>query len=93
MSRTLIRLAERRNQLVARAAAQRMVLTHNLENLRAPLAYVDQGLSALRYVWRHPLLLVGSVLLLAIWRPRVAGKWLSRGWMVWQIGRRLGSSK
>ncbi len=93
MSRTLIRLAERRNQLVARAAAQRMVLTHNLENLRAPLALADQGLAVLRYVWRHPLLLAGSALLLAIWRPRFTGKWLSRGWMVWQIGRRLGNSK
>jgi hypothetical protein len=32
---------------------------------------------------------VGAVLLLAALRPRRAGKWLQRGWLAWQLGRRL----
>lgn len=89
MNKKLIRLAERRSQLVAQAAAQRTALAHNLEPWRARLALADQGVAVLRYIGRHPALMVGAALLIAIWRPRRAGKWLQRGWVVWKLGRRL----
>jgi hypothetical protein len=89
MNHELTRLAERRRRLVAQAAAQRAVLAHELEPWRARLARVDQGVAAFRYVAHRPALIVGAVLLLAALRPRRAGKWLQRGWLAWQLGRRL----
>lgn len=89
MNRKLTHLAERRSQLVARAAAQRTALAHDLAPWRARLALADRGIAALRYVKRHPALMVGAALLLAALRPRRVGTWLQRGWVAWQIGRRL----
>lgn len=89
MNQELTRLAERRRRLVAQAATQRAVLAHELEPWRARLARVDQGVAVFRYIAHRPALIVGAVLLLAALRPRRAGKWLQRGWLAWQLGRRL----
>ena len=89
MNQKSTRLAERRRQLVAQAAAQRAALAHNMEPWRPRLALVDQGVAVFRYIGRHPGLIVGAALLLAALRPRRVGKWLQRGWLVWQVGRRL----
>jgi hypothetical protein len=85
MNKNLIRLAERRERLVAQAAAQRMTLAQSIEPWRAPLARVDQGLAALRYIKRHPAWIIGGVALLAALRPGRVGKWLGRGWIAWQM--------
>lgn len=82
-------LAERRQQLVAQAAAQRTALAHDLEPWRARLTLVDRGVAVLRYIVRNPAWVAGAALLLAALRPRHIGKWLQRGLVVWQIGRRL----
>lgn len=89
MSRESTRLAERRRRLVAQAAAQRTVLVQELEPWRPRLALADQGVSALRYIGRHPALMVGAALLVLVLRPRGTAKWLQFGWMAWQFGRRL----
>jgi hypothetical protein len=89
MNQKLTRLAERRRRLVAQAAAQRIALAHDMEPWRARLALVDRGVNVVRYVRRHPALLAGAALLLVALRPRYAVKWLQRGWLVWQVGRRL----
>ena len=89
MNKKLTQLAERRRQLIAQAAAQRTALAYNVEPWRARLALADRGVAVLRYIGRHPALMVGAALLLAALRPQRAGKWLQRGWVVWQIGRRL----
>ncbi|MBT9569169.1 MAG: YqjK-like family protein [Thiobacillus sp.] len=89
MSSTRARLAARRQQLVAQADAQRTALTSTLEPWRARLARVDRGLAVLRYVKRYPLVLGGASLLLARVRPGRIVRWLQRGWMMWQFGRRL----
>lgn len=92
MNQKLTQLAERRRRLVAQAAAQRTALAHNLEPWRARLALADRGVLVFRYIGRHPAMMVGAALLLVAWRPRSAGKWLKRGWLAWQIGRRLRGS-
>ncbi len=94
MSEKLIRLAERRERLVAQAAAQRMALAQNIEPWRQPLARVDQGLAVLRYIKSHPAWIVGGVALLAVLRPGRAragsiGKWLTRGWATWRLVHKL----
>ena len=89
MNKTLVRLAERREHLVAQAAAQRIALAQNLEPWRAPLALADHGVVALRYIRRHPVLLVVTPLIIAALRTARAGRWLRCAWVGWQFKRRL----
>ena len=89
MKRKRTQLAARRQQLVALAAAQRTILAHDMAPWRARLALADRGVAALQYVRRHPALMLGAALLLAALHPRRTGTWLQRGWLVWQLGRRL----
>ena len=89
MNEKLIRLAERRERLVAQAAVQRMTLAQNIEPWRVPLARVDQGLAALRYIKSHPAWIVGGGVLLAALRLGRGGKWLRRGWVAWQMMHKL----
>ena len=89
MNRNLTRLAERRRQLIAQAAAQRTALASSMAPWRARLALADRGVAALRSIRNHPAMMVGAALLLMALRPRRVGSWLQRGWLAWQIGRRL----
>ena len=84
-----IRLAERRERLIAQAAAQRTTLAQCIEPWRVPLARVDQGLNLLRAVKRHPAWIVGGVALFALLRPARVGKWLRRGWVAWRVIHKL----
>lgn len=85
MNARLIELAERRATLVARAATQRAELLQAAAPWRGPLAVVDQGLAAVRYLGSHPALLVGVVAFVAALRPMRAAKWLRRGWLMWRM--------
>jgi hypothetical protein len=89
MNRKLIHVAERREHLIAQAAAQRGALVRDIEPWRIPLALTDQGLNALRYIKNHPKWIIGGITLLSILQPRNAGKWLGRGWVTWQLMNRL----
>ena len=85
MNAKLIELAERRVTLVARAATQRTELAQALSPWRGPLAIVDQGMLAARYLGRHPGLLVGAVAFVAVLSPKRVLGWLRRGWVVWRL--------
>ena len=87
MGKKRAHLVQRRQQLVAQAAAQRTLLAQDFAPWRAPLTLADRGIAALGYVRRHPALLVGATLLMVVWRPKRAGVWLSRGWLAWRLGR------
>lgn len=89
MNGKLIRLAERRERLIAQAAAQRMELAQNIEPWRIPLARVDQGLVALRFIKSHPAWILGGAAVLATTRFGRVGKWLQLGWVTWQMGSKL----
>ncbi len=87
MNARLLELAERRATLTARAAAQRAALARQLAPWRVPLAVVDQGVAAVRYLKSHPELLAGIAVFVAVIRPRRVMGWLRSGWMVWRIVR------
>jgi hypothetical protein len=89
MSARRAALAARRERLVAQAAAQRAALARDLAPWRAPLALADRGLAALRYLKRHPALLVGVTVAFAAWRPKRVGHGLGRAWRMWRLARRL----
>lgn len=90
MNKKLDHLALRRKYLVALAAEQRATLAQNIEPWRVPLARVDQGLAALRFVGSHPAVgIVGVAALLAALRLGRVGKWLQIGWVAWQMKHKL----
>jgi len=89
MNGRLTELAERRERLVAQAAAQRTALAQNAAPWRAPLALADRGVEALRTIRRHPAWLLGATLLLVAVRPGRAGRWTRFAWVGWQVGRKL----
>ncbi len=91
MNEKSARLAEQRERLIKLAATQRTALAQNIEPWRIPLARVDLGLAALRYIKRHPAWLVGGGVLFAALRPSRVVKWLRRGWLAWQMLRGLRS--
>ena len=88
MNNKLIQLAERRERLVAQAAAQRTLLAQNMAPWHTPLALADQGLAALRFIKSHPAWMVGGGLF-AVLRPGFIWKWVSRGWVTWQLLHKL----
>ncbi|MFZ9149732.1 MAG: YqjK family protein [Burkholderiales bacterium] len=85
-------LAAKRERLVVQAAAQRVVLAQQMLPWRARLAAADQGVAVLRKAGRHRLLLAGIAVLLVLWRPHGAVKWLQYGVMGWQVARKLRSA-
>ncbi len=85
MNPKLIELAEHRTTLVARAATQRAELSQALAPWRRPLAVVDQGLVAVRYIRNHAALLAGVAAFVVPIRPLRAARWLRRGWLVWRM--------
>ncbi len=89
MNKKLIHLSQRRERLLAQAAAQRIELTKSAGFLRPHLLRVDRGIATLRYLKRHPAIFVGASLILAGLRLKHMGKWIQRIWLGWQLGRKL----
>ena len=85
MNAKLIELGERRATLVARAATERAELSQALAPWRRPLAVVDQGWGAVRYLRNHAALLAGVAAFVVPLRPLRAARWLRRGWLVWRM--------
>lgn len=85
MNKTLLRLAVRRERILAQAASQRGTLAQHVEPWRAPLALADQGITVLRFLKRRPECIVGVALLLVTLRPGGIATWLGRGWVSWQL--------
>jgi len=85
MNAELIRLAERKASLVARIGRQRIELAQALVPWRGPLAIVDKGLLAVRFLKCHPVLLVGLAIVSVVLRPKFSARWFQRGWMVWKM--------
>jgi len=89
MSKGKLSLAQRRARLVAQVEQQRGTLAKGVEEWRAPLVMVDQGVSVLCYIRRHPEWVAGAAVLIAALRSHRSGVWLGRGWMAWQVINRL----
>ena len=90
MNEKLLKLAQRREHLVLKAAKQRVQLAQAAEVWREPLTLADQGFDAIRYIKKHPILIAASsAVLVKLLRKSFIGKWLSRGMMAWQFVRKL----
>ena len=92
MNKKLLKLGQRRERLVLDAAKQRVQLAQAVEVWREPLALAEQGLAAISYIKKHPILIAASsAVLVRLLRKSFIGKWLGRGMMAWQLVRKLQS--
>ncbi|MDI1308063.1 MAG: YqjK-like family protein [Methylotenera sp.] len=89
MNDTFKNRVQKRQHLVAEAALQRLQLSQQAEILRKPLALVDNGLNIARYIKHHPILLASSATILTIANKSKAAKWVKRGWLTWQLTKRI----
>ena len=85
---SLIKIARRRERLVARAGAQRAAIAGTFLELQEPAAIADHALGAVRFLRAHPLLTAAgaAVAAVALRRPGVlllAGRALA----VWRLWR------
>jgi hypothetical protein len=87
MNEKLIELAERRIALVARAETQRQDLLQALAPWRRPLRMLEKGAEAVSSLRKHPEMLAGLVVFLAVLRPWRFVRWLPPGWAIWRFAR------
>jgi hypothetical protein len=85
MNKKIAQLAERRAYLKFRIANQRMALAEAVAPFRGPLAILDKGLQAFRYLAKHTALVAGIVAFAAVIRPNRWLFMLEKGWMVWRL--------
>ena len=81
MKKKLALIAERRQLLVAQAEQQRVTLAKNIRPLQGSLVLADKSLNIVRYVKKHPILIMGLVSLIGLLRPMGAVKWMRRSWI------------
>jgi hypothetical protein len=81
MNVKLHELKQRRGDLLARIAVQREQMSEIKAEWNAPLAVADQGVAAVHFLRRHPILVAGAMAFVVIRRHRVAGLM----WGVWRV--------
>jgi hypothetical protein len=90
MNNKLLELAQKREHLIQEAAEQRVQLAQAMDAWRKPLALADKGVAAVTFIKKHPIWMAGgSAILLKVLQPTGVGKWVSRGWVAWQLVRKL----
>jgi len=85
MNNKRAQLAAQRAALINQAAYQRIELAESFESVSKPVKFLDQGIVAVRYLAKHPLIMAGSVALAMAVRPNRWFKLLESGWLIWRI--------
>lgn len=90
MKNELLKVRQRRGELLAKIAAQRDELTELGGYLKIPLDAVDRGIMVVRYIRSRPLLVSGVVALSIVYRHGLSGLW-KKGWRMWRGYRYIAS--
>lgn len=86
MNPTLVKLAKKRQHLLAESQRQRGALSERLAAWRKPISMMDYALNIFRYIKQHPILVAsGGSALLSMLKPNALSLWLQRGLLAWQI--------
>ncbi|MBC7984906.1 MAG: hypothetical protein H7Y02_13750 [Candidatus Obscuribacterales bacterium] len=91
MSSRAAALAARRIALQARCALQRQQLEFQYNEIESHLSVIDRGILWITNIVRHPLWALAGVAGLAMLGPTKIINWSSRGLLLFNIARRLGS--
>lgn len=86
MNERLLDIRVRRARLQSKIEAQRNAVGIITERWEKPLAVADAGLTALRFVKSHPVLIAG-VGAAAIFRFRGTAGLAATGWRLWRLYR------
>ena len=91
MNEKLALIAVRKQQLIHKAALQRVVVVQNIQALQQPITMADRGLQILRYFKQYPVLMIGVTTIsgILIRKLQVARftALLQTGWSVFQLVR------
>jgi hypothetical protein len=85
MNHKLSQLAAQRKSLINEATYQRIELAEAFESVSKPVKLIDQGLFAVRYLVKHPLLLASTLVLAGAVRPNRWLRMLESGLLVWRM--------
>lgn len=85
MNDRIAQTAQHRAELVSKIAAQRADVAMAIKPIRASFALADKGLSGLRFLANHPVVLASTVALAVAVLPK---RWmfvLQGGWAAWRM--------
>lgn len=89
MNAKLVELALRKQRLQLRSADQRAALIRYTEGVQPVLRGVDRIADGVRWTRDHAPILSGIGVFLLVVRPRAMLRWARRGWIGWQLVRRV----
>lgn len=85
MNDRIAQTAQHRAELVSKIAAQRADVAKAIKPIRASFALADKGLSGLRFLAKHPVVLASAVAIAVAVLPK---RWmfvLQGGWAAWRM--------
>lgn len=82
------KLVLRQQRLLLRSAELRLNLAGQAQVFKRPLTVASQAQTALQWLSRNPQWPLGSLLVLAVLRPRRAIIWGGRLWWAWRTFKR-----
>src|SRR5262245_4935379 len=82
-------IIRRKEQLIARCAAQRTAVAADFQQLRRPLAVVDRALRVARFLRAHPVLVGGAIAAVVAFERRTITGLVLRVLALWRIWRQL----
>lgn len=85
-------LARRRQLLLHRSGRLRVQVVDQLQVIQPALVWADRLQDAWRWLRANPLAVAGSVLAVAVWRPRRSLGWALRVWSAWKLLQRASSA-
>jgi hypothetical protein len=85
----MVEAALHRERLIARADAQRAVVSEGFRQLRGPIAIADGAISAVQYLKAHPVLVATAVAALVAFRGRGAVSFAGRALSIWRVWRSI----
>jgi hypothetical protein len=87
VNQQLLELALKKQRLQFQSDALREKWCGHVAGLRPVFGVADHIHSGFVWVRRHPALLVGAGVAIAVARPRATWRWLRRGTVAWQFWR------
>jgi hypothetical protein len=82
-------LVQQQQRLLMRSVALRNNLTDQAQVFKRPLAVADQARAALQWLYRNPQWPLGSLVVVAVLKPRRAIIWSSRFLLAWRSFKRV----
>ncbi|MBB1074904.1 YqjK-like family protein [Rhodoferax sp. 4810] len=79
----------RQQLLLCRSQELRSSLADQVGALERPLAVVDAVQRGLKWLYARPLVPLGALTVLVVFRPRQVVRWTGRLWWAWQAWRRV----